>query len=319
MLAWHDENKEIPYMLRIWLAAAFVLISITGCPTPFVLGFPGEYPVARYFVDDINGVQPVTIYYPDTETPLRNLPVVILNTGWNQPRLSYDGYGRQLAQWGYVCVVKFVASAGLVGIGDAAVDDHALQNSILLDWLEAENAHPASVLYQMADTANAAVAGHSLGAGVAITAATRELRFKAVVSLDGNYASADFDPRPDLPNSDAAYLFFFATEGGRCSAEDIELPRLFELTKNPSIEVSIIGADHIDYMDSVIGLTHAAPRACPPGSQEAQVVRDICARYMIAWLNVHLKGMTEFAEYYDGGPSDADTEAGLVTIRSKLE
>jgi dienelactone hydrolase len=273
----------------------------------------------RIFVDDIEGVDPISLYYPDTETPLQNLPVVILDTGWNQPRLSYDGYARQLAQWGYVCAVKFVASAGLVGIGDAAVDEHVIQNSVLLDWIEAENVDPASVLYQMADTTNAAVVGHSLGAGIAIETATEEPRIQAAVSLDGNYPGPEFDPRAELPTSDVAYLFFYATEGRWCSGQRFEEPRLWEFTKAPSIEVSIVGASHIDFMDSVMGFTHAAPIACPRGPADGQDVRDIATRYMVAWFNVQLKGMTEFADYYDGDASDADIAAGAVTIRSMLE
>ena len=68
-----------------------------------------------------------------------------------------------------------------------------------------------------------------------------------------------------------------------------------------------------------IGLTHGAPFLCPRGPADGQDVRDISTRYMIAWFNVHLKGMTEFADYYDGDAADADVAAGSVTIRSMLE
>jgi len=305
-------------ILRVFLGAALI-VGLGGCPSPFTLGFPGELPVKRVFVDDVPGVDPVTIYYPDTDPPQQNAPLVILDTGWNQPRLSYEGYGKQLAQWGYVCVVKFVASTGLVGIGDAMVDEHVVQNMNLIDWVEQQNQNPDSFLFGMVDTSNVGVIGHSLGAGIALETTTVEDRIKATVSLDGNFPGPEFDPREELPFADSAILFFFATDGGFCSGERFAAPRLFEFTSSPAIEVSIIGADHISFMDSVIGLTHVAPVVCPKGFQDEQVVRDIAARYLITWFNVHLKGMPEFEKYWNGEESQADEDAGLVSIRRNLE
>ena len=249
---------------------------------------------------------------------MQNLPVVIINTGWNQPRLSYDGFATQFAQWGYVCVTKHVAAPGLTGIGDARVDDHVVQNIVLLDWLEAQNADPESFLYGMMDTNNAAVVGHSLGAGIAIETVVVEDRFKVGVSLDGNYPGPEFDPRDALPYEDAAILFFYATEGRWCSGQRFAAPRLFEFTSVPAIEVSIVGAGHLDFMDSIIGLTHFGPFVCPGGAQDGQVVRDLAAKYLIAWCNVWLKGDTSFEEIYTGAPADADVAAGLVEFRRNL-
>jgi dienelactone hydrolase len=307
-------------MRRVCLGAGLccLVLALAGCPSKFNLGFPGELPVARVFVDDLDGIDPISIYYPDTDPPMENLPVVILDTGFNQPRLAYEGYGQQLAQWGFVCVVKFVASPGLTGIGDARVDDHVVQNSALLDWLAVQNVMPESALYGMLDTENAGIIGHSLGAGIAIDTTVSEPRIQAAVSLDGNYPGPEFDPRDALPEEDAAILFFFATEGRWCSGQRFDQPRLFEFTSPDAIEVSIIGASHLDFMDSIIGLTHVAPFVCPRGSQDAQVVRDIATRYLIAWFNVYLKGMDEFQDYYNGDKSVEDESAGLVSIRYNL-
>ena len=233
--------------------------------------------------------------------------------------LSYDGYASQFAQWGYVCVTKHVASAGLTGIGDARVDGHVAQNLMLLDWVEAQNSNPESPLYELCDVDNAAVIGHSLGAGIAIDSVIADDRFKVGVSMDGNFPGPEFDPRPFLPEEDAAMLFFYATEGRWCSGQRFSQPRLFEFTNAPAIEISVIGAGHLDFIDSIIGLTYVAPFVCPSGSQDAQLIRDLTTKYMIAWCNVHLKGITEDEDIYNGDQSAADENAGLVAFRRNLE
>lgn len=302
------------------VATAVFLVGAPGCPSPYTLGFPGTYPIARIFVDNIPGVQPIALYYPDTDPRLENLPVVILNTGWNQPRVAYDGFGTQMAQWGYIGVIKFVRSEGLWGIGDSQVEVNAAENSAILDWLAGQHADPASPLYGMVDVHNAATAGHSMGAGVAMEAVLSDTRFRAAINLDGNYAGPAFDPRDRLPGLDAAVLYFWATEGRWCSGQVpiVVSERFFDLTPAPTLEVSIIGADHLDFMDSIMGPTYVAPLVCPTGTQDAQIVRDIVSRYTVAWLNVHLKNQTDFELYYKGAPAEADIAAGLVEIRSKL-
>lgn len=305
-------------MRRCIIGLLFASVVLTGCTTPFELGFPGEYPVKRVFIDDIPGIDPIAVYYPDTDPKIEGAPVIVLDTGWNQPRLAYDGYATQFAQWGYVFVTKFVASPGLVGIGDARIDDHVAQNSLLLDWIAEQNEDPNSFLYGRADANNAGVIGHSLGAGIAIDSAIAEPRFKIGVSMDSNYPGFEYDPRETLATTDAAILFFYATEGRWCSGQRFNAPRLFEFTSPPAIEVSVNGAGHLDFMDSLIWLTNIGPFVCPNGSQDAQVVRDIVTRYMIAWANVWLKAEPEFMQYYDGVLAQEDIDAGLVEIRKNL-
>ncbi len=305
-------------MKRAVVLLLFLGIILPGCPTPFTLGYPGAFEVKRLYLSDVPGVDPIAIHYPVSDVPLKDLPVIILNTGWNQPRLSYEGYATQFAQWGYVCVTKFVAAAGLTGIGDAMVDEHVIQNMTLLNWVAAQNADPESPLFEMADTDNAGVAGHSLGAGIAIDSAIADDRFKVGISIDGNFPGPEFDPRPFLPEEDAAIMFFYGTEGRWCSGQRFTAPRLWEFTSAPSIEVSVIGAGHIDFMDSLIGLTYAAPFVCPSGSQDPQVIRDTTTRYMIGWCNVWLKGEMEFEDIYNGESSASDEAAGLVALRRKL-
>lgn len=294
-------------------------LSLTGCPSPFTLGFPGSYATERLIVDEVPNIDPIAIYYPTSDTPLTDLPLVIIDTGWNQPRLSYDGYGTQLAQWGYVCVVKFVASAGLTGLGVSNTDAHLIQNIDLIDYMEGLNQDPESPLFAMIDTDNVGIAGHSLGSGIALNTALAEDRIKACACMDGNFPGPEYDPREQLPLAvNKALMFFYATEGRWCSGQRFETPRLYEYTVPDAVEVSIIGASHIDFMDSIIGLTVVAPVVCPRGSADAQSVRDITTRYMVSWFNVYLKGDTSFEHYYNGPDSQADEAAGLVSIKYNL-
>lgn len=307
-------GRQVPAVAAVCGAA----VLLSSCYTKYELGFPGPYPAAgyhTYFEEDL----PITVFYPDTYPRMENLPVVIFNAGFIQPRATYEGYGRQLAQWGYVAVIRAYASLGLIGIGDAMVDTHVAQSRRLLDWLADENERPDSPLFGMVDTNNVGVTGHSLGATVAMSTALAEPRVRAAVNLDATYDGAEFNKLDDLAFCQAAILYIAAASGGWCSQAPGSQRRLYDYTPAPTVQVTIEGADHIDFMDTPIGLYNTASIACPQGSADAQLVRDLATKYMVAWFNVHLKGMTEFADYYNGAAADADRDAGLAKFQCRLE
>ncbi len=296
----------------------FCFVLFTGCYGNYTLGFPGPYPVTGFHTHVAEN-EPITVLYPDTEEPLEHLPVVIFSAGFIQPRASYEGFARQLAQWGYVAVIRSYPSLGFAGFGDALMDTHVAQVRRLIDWLDTQNANSESPLYGKVDTTTVGLTGHSLGATVSICTALVEPRVKAVVSLDVSYNGGDFDVIDELPYTTVAFMYIAASAGGWCSRAPGTNGLLFDYTPAPTALVTIVGADHMDFMDRPIGANNLGFIACPQGPTDDQLVRDLATKYMVAWFNVQLKGEAEFAEYYNGSFAAADEAAGLATFRCRLE
>ena len=152
------------------------LVALAGCldpPTP-VLGFPGPEPIARWDTTFGAGL-PLTIFYPaTTERTLR--PVVIFTAGWNQTRGSYLGYGEELAQWGYVAIIRAYPNPSLLGIGIDTSELQTQQITDLIDWCADENVRADSPLFGLADVTRVGTTGHSYGAAVSVDAALRDPR-----------------------------------------------------------------------------------------------------------------------------------------------
>lgn len=309
-------------VVRNFLLGGILVSCLASCPSSYTLGFPGEYPVASYegrYADDL----PLSIYYPDTNPRLENLPVVIITPAWNQPRASYAGYATQLAQWGFVAVIRFYPTPGLNSLGRDLEPVHILLSEELINWLGEENDRPESPLYRMVDTDNVGTTGHSFGGGVAIFHAAEDPRVKAMVTLDSAYRDASESPETRLANTAAAMMFIVSSEGGDCTIPPyIKDPvALFDVAPEPAAEVTIANSDHIDFMDSLIGAASLSRLACPnvEGPPSPDEIRKIASRYMIAWFNVHLRGDADSSKYYAGSEAQSDINDGLVSIRLKTK
>ena len=261
----------------------------------------------------------ISIFYPDTAEPLGELPVIVFSAGWNQPRAAYEGYATQFAQWGYIGVIRAMPTYGLLGIDETHFDAQVDHQRRILDLLAQLNENAASPLCGMIDTARVGATGHSVGGGVALRSALRDDRVIAAAPLDVTYENSLLAAyRDDLASSDAALLYIRATHAGYCGRPLGGAVDLFDLTSAPTLELSIQGADHMDFEDSLIGLNYGALLICPHGPADPQAVRDITSRYMIAWFNVYLKGLDKYRDYFDGPESRQDIESGLVAVRAKL-
>lgn len=311
--------------LRLYVQGLILLtgVCLTGCPSPYTLGFPGTYPTNK-FETIIDGEQRVTVYYPDTAPRLSNLPIIIFSPGWNQPRGSYEGYAKQFAQWGYIGVIRAYPSYYVLGAirgpdpeDPPLINLHVKQCSRLIDWCAEQNLRPDSPLYGLVDAQTVGTVGHSYGAGVSLSAAAQDKRVKAAVPLDVTWDS-NLCRKETLANTTAAILYIRSGDGRFCAKPPGARDQLFDYTPGPAEELTIIGADHIDFEDSLVSVDWFAELFCPRGKANAQEVRNITMRYMIPWYNVYLKGDTDYTDFFDGESSKNDESRGLVTIRRNL-
>jgi pimeloyl-ACP methyl ester carboxylesterase len=289
-------------------------------PLPAALGFPGPCETAMIDLRTALKDPEISVYYPVSDPPLAELPVVIFTTGWNQPRISYASYGTQLAQWGYVAVVRSYPTLGFEGMGNLMYDEHLAHISAILDMLAQENERTESPLFGMVDATNAAAVGYSQGAGYSLAAPLYDSRIKAVVSIDIPPTGAEVCTLAEiLPDSTAKTMFISAEWYPFDVSKAAGWPHLIDCVSKPTLEVTVTNASHSDFADFFMGLSVLAELLYPQGNARSEDVRAIATRYTVSWLNVHMKGLVEFEAYYAGEGSEQDIADELVKILYRMD
>jgi dienelactone hydrolase len=213
------------------------------------------------------------LYRPEGEAG--PLPAVVFLPGYLAPEDQYEGYARALASHGILTAVHarfspFVSDQEMV---DAA--------SEMADWLVAD---------QAADPKRLGIAGHSMGGKAAVLAAAADPRFRAVVSIDP-------DDRGELPVDGAlarlgAPLLLIGAEAAWkaadiCASRDHNYERFFETAPPGTLELTLLGADHVQLMDDpdAFGLG-----LCRSGSADSRTVRVVARRAVVSFFLTELAG-----------------------------
>jgi len=301
-----------------------IVLALTACPAPKpVAGFEGSYTVNVKSIPFEDGSE-FSLYYPDEAPGGERYPLVIFSGGWNLARVSYDDTARQLAQWGYVVIIRFYPTIGIWSIGPVMTDTHIAQIGRIIDWCAEHGEREGSDLYHKVDATRVGLMGHSFGGEVTLAAAAADrvngFGIDAVVSLDTTLGDADagYGEMGDPGQIDAPVMYIVASEGGYCSGHLSYLEPLYDYTRPPTIEVTINGAGHMDFIERIVDPGVFGYILCPAGSRDPAEVRAIAKRYCIPWFNVFLKGEDEYRAYFNGAPAEQDERDGLVTIRRNL-
>lgn len=304
------------------LALSFLPLALFGCPEMgSEYGFPGPYKASYYDLQLDDGSEVSVFYTEDTQCG-EGCPLIIFSVGWNQIRRAYFDYADQLAQWGYVCAIRYYPSLGNAGIGNDLLDYHVVQVSDVIDRCLVENTDPTSPLYGRIDGERIGAAGHSMGGVVTVFSALNDERIRAVVTLDGGYVdtSNEMYTISGFENVTAPMLFVEAGAAGYCSVNPYSLYRFYDIVNPPSMLAIIEGAGHMDFMEDDCDLLCQLGRytICSAGTADPEEVRAIATRYMVSWFNYYLRHEEDFETYFNGPSSQGDVDAGLVTIERKL-
>ncbi len=275
------------------------------------MGFPGPGTVSKLEASaDFYGHDVAfTVYYPNETKPA---PLIVFNTGWNQPRSTNEAYCQQLAQWGMVVINRQYPSFLLTTF----VDRHVEHCIAVTDWALAQNADPTSELYGRIDPDRIGVTGYSLGAGVALMAPLEDDRIKTCVALDAvprrndELGSVDYVKYLDIPT-----LFI---QSGVLGIMNSDLP-LYESTPPPCMEVTMEGASHMQFEDNIVGLNVIGLLLFPGADADPLVTRTLAVKYMVSWFKVYLEGDPGFQKYLTGPESDIDVDAGLISVLRNLD
>jgi dienelactone hydrolase len=155
---------------RIMLSCLGLLLASACGSAPADLDEPGasEEPlcgVSSFTTSLLSGDQ-ADVYHPAHGAP-DSFPVIAFLQGGLVDKSLYSGFARELAGGGYVVVVPNHFQALVPGLPPQLFSSQRVVNDVLAS-MTAADANPASPLYQIVDTNNLGVSGHSFGGAAAL-------------------------------------------------------------------------------------------------------------------------------------------------------
>jgi len=273
---------------------------------------------------------PLTIYLPEGAGPY---PVVVFHHGFQLKPSQYASYGQHLASWGFVVVMPEMPS-GVFGVGAPNHKELMGYLGAVLDWIVADAASgTGGVLKGRANAEALGLAGHSMGGKISVYRATQDARPKALFTVDavdaaGGPISVNPENYPSVtPEMMGSLLipsvFLGETTNGTCEGflcqacapEADNFHQYFANANSPSIEIEILGANHMSFLDNPnCGITCSV---CPAGTDDPATTRKLTQGYMTAFFLVHLANQPTYEEWLTGAPMQQDVAAGVVATAVK--
>lgn len=265
---------------------------------------------------------PLSIFLP---TGMGPYPVVVFHHGFQLDPSDYTSYGNHLASHGYVVVMPEMPGSAF------NPTPHARLSRILLgvvDWIE-DDIMNGSVIGAKGDASLLGLAGHSLGGKVSLLSAANDARPDAVFGIDPVDSAPPFSSAgPDYPSvtpermGDISVPIVLLGEtvdsaGGfmNCAPADQNFQQYYSAATSPALEIELVGADHMDFLDNPnCGFVCSS---CGPGSADPVKVKEYTRGYLVAFFDLHLKGMSEQATWLTGPEMAADEATNEVAAQSK--
>jgi dienelactone hydrolase len=148
-----------------------------------------------------------------------------------------------------------------------------------LDFLESENANPASWLFGQVDTAHFGMAGHSMGGGSSILAAAADSRVRALITL----AAAETTPSAiaQMPNISAPVRLITGDQDDIVDWQT-NTQAMYNMSRPPRQLLLIQGGCHCGFLDNNIPF-------CDSGSLPRAEQLEITRREMVTFFDLYLK------------------------------
>lgn len=296
--------------LRVILLAVVLLASLWAAPAGRAQTIPPDPGLAgSYSVDQVTFTLQslgATVFYPGASGVVAGggpFSGLVLGHGFARARAQHANNGIFLASHGFVVVtVDFPTPFS------PDFDAWAAQISAALDWLEEQNADPASRFYEQIAVDRLGVLGHSAGGMAAWMAAGQDNRIKAVMPLD------------PVPGSDADLNALGAgltvpsgwtgAPGSSCNA-NASYSQLYPLVAAAhKAQYIVSSATHCDFEDP----TNFLCTLNCGGTSDAR--RQVWRRYTVSWLKYYLDGDSAYHYYLHGNGLAADLSAGRLTANT---
>ena len=326
LLPLHAALAQIPVFSDDFESGDLSAWSAVFPPIALDPDLPGPYTVATATIASVTVAATghtfdVKIWRPSSGPAPGPWPVVVLAHGSQLPITQYDGYASRLASFGYVALnadypFNFVSPNHVVAAQDLRG---------VFAW-----AATAPALSGLVDLTRTALVGHSLGGRLDLLAATQDSTVDAVVALDpvdGLPPLCTAQNCPDVSSlmSGLAIPTLFIGEtldatsqlGQPCAPSADNYTTFYAGTPPPSLEVTVIGAGHMSFLDDYAscGVTCSA---CQTPTTANATVNGLAKAYAAAFLERHLRGNTAYDTYLTGEMAQARyVDTGLATLQSR--
>ncbi|HTJ84151.1 MAG TPA: CocE/NonD family hydrolase [Polyangiaceae bacterium] len=292
----------------------------TGLPDP---NLDGEYAYdtldASVTVDATGDTFDVHAFIPSAGPSSGPYPLVVIAHGFQLPTSEYTLYAERLASFGYVAVLPDYPTS----LFSPSHVDNALDLSGVVDWAET-----AAALAGKVDTSLTGMTGHSLGGKVSLLAAKNDPRVKAVIALDpvDSATSCNATDCPDMSSQMGSLTiptgFLGETtdaSGGfqPCAPAADNFTTFYANAPSPSFMVTVLGANHMSFLDDVAGCGFTCS-FCQPSTANDAEVNAMARAYVTAFFERHLRGIAGYDAYLTGSEAEARyVTPGKATIESK--
>lgn len=248
-------------------------------------------------------------------------PVVVIAHGFQLPGSQYYGYAKRLASFGYVAIVPDYP-AGFTGVNNVK---NAQDLVFAIDWAAAKPELAGQV-----DVMNVGMTGHSMGGKLAILAASMDSRVRASITLDPVDSSMSCNPT-DCPDASSltgslgiptGYIgeTTDATAGGfgqACAPAADNFTTFYSGAATPSLEVTVLGANHMSFLDSVATCGFICS-FCNAATAQNAPVNALSKAMVTAFYERHLRNITGYDSFLTGADAQARyVGTGQATIVSK--
>jgi len=310
-----DSVKSACSRFGAFAIGAVVVMGIAcGASAATDLSMPGPYHAGTRSttVTRPNGSSfSATVFYPATaaganapfDPAAAPCPGITFGHGFLQPVTQYTSTLSHLATHGFIVIAS--QSEGGLFPNHA---NFAKDLRFCLDWLEAENANPASIFFASIDTAAFGASGHSMGGGASILAAKDDLRIKAL---------APTAPADTSPSSIAAMTSVGIPTRLVVGTQDTIVPPgtsaqpMYLNAPGPRQLCAIQGGFHC-------GFTDASFAFCDSGAITRAQQLAIARRLLTEFFLLHLRGnQTPWTSVW--GPSLPPTTETSITRDPRIE
>jgi dienelactone hydrolase len=234
-----------------------------------------EVTVRGTVVGDWEDGFPVVVYRPARQTG--PLPAVVFLPARSAPEWQYESWGRNLASHGFVVAVRGWYSFFRT---DPELADDARK---MASWL---------VERRLADPRHMGLAGHSMGGKSSILAALDDPRFAAVVAIDPDENGRTHVARGPVARLKPPLMVIgmeLAYKALRiCATPDGNYRSFFPSAPPGTVELTLLGADHVQVMDKPDSLGMGI---CRVGKAASLLVRTVARGATVRFFERHLLGL----------------------------
>lgn len=238
-------------------------------------------------------------------------PLVFIFPGFQLNRDQYTSYCEFMASWGIITLAITYSESGF-GIDH----EHLAQDvPVMIDWATSAE----QTIAESIDANSIGVAGHSLGGKIAIMAASLDSRIGVVLGWDPVEGMGATVIPQGVAQIDAPLLLIGETLDAQglfqaCAPEDGNYARFYEAAPNIALEITVHGADHMDWVDDPSCWVCIL---CKSGELDHGDVKAFTRRTTLAFVRRYLLGDESMERYLTGSVMQADEQSGLVSIQSK--